>query len=313
MITLNSERGFVKVEKWGDIEELAGFTLDLNPKEHELKEIIGQYNFKERIKCGLSSCHSPHGKGYIVSTKSGRITNIGQDCGKTYFHVEFDQLSKSFDRDVALFDYRENIGNFLRALNSHKQTISNLRKGTFKADEIFKRAQCLIQKNSGCPESVISILSNMIKTKTPDLIKIREASEKEIDILESTQDYKLPRPYYIDEKIGLLKGLSFLYKENNLRDLIILDIESGFKTISELDINAEEFKNLKDWSKWCSEFESKLEKSKSIINTGVTFLEKDNLLQLGYLISDTAERKEYKNFITNLLKPEIFISGGQPA
>jgi hypothetical protein len=100
MITLNSERELISVEAWADIEARPGFVKDLNPAEHTLHAIIGRYLFKNRIQCGLSDCRTPHGKGYIVVTKDGGETNIGKDCGRTYFGVDFEQLARKFDRDL---------------------------------------------------------------------------------------------------------------------------------------------------------------------------------------------------------------------
>ena len=82
MIVLNTDKGLVTIKDWTDIVERPGFSSNLNPNEHTLKAILGRYVFHERIPCGLSDCHTPHGKGYVVSTVSGRETNIGQDCGR---------------------------------------------------------------------------------------------------------------------------------------------------------------------------------------------------------------------------------------
>src|SRR5688572_33182359 len=100
MITLNTDRGLVKVESWQEIIELPGFDSALDPLQHELKEIIGHYQFGDNIKCGLSNCHTPHMTGYVVATKSGPVTNIGQVCGKKYFGVEFTHLSRKLDQEI---------------------------------------------------------------------------------------------------------------------------------------------------------------------------------------------------------------------
>ena len=83
MIILNTERGFIEVENWDDIKSQAAFLENLDPSKHELKSVIGFYAFKEKGKCGLTTCHQPHMKGFIVETKKGILTNIGKDCGKT--------------------------------------------------------------------------------------------------------------------------------------------------------------------------------------------------------------------------------------
>jgi hypothetical protein len=299
VITLNSDRGFVKVECWEDIEELPGFTGALDPKQHELKEIIGRYIFKDYIKCGLSSCHTPHGKGYIVSTKSGPITNIGHNCGKNHFHIEFDELSKSFEKSISLHNYRENIGSFLIHLDTYKEALENLRAGQNGADYLFKKGQLLVKKGGECPDSAVSIFSKLVRNKNPNLFRARKASKKEIEDLEAIQGKELPRPYYIEEEVGVLKGLSFLYEENDLRKLIMLDLNEGFKAIGDLDIDNGNFKDLKHWSAWCSTVETKLNSIQEIIKIAPTLLNKDNLLQLTNMIDDPLDETKYKAFIKN--------------
>lgn len=297
MITLNSERGFVKVENWEDIETLPGFTTNLDPKEHELNQIIGRYIFKDYIKCGLSNCHTPHGKGYIVSTKSGPITNIGHNCGKNHFDVEFDQLSKAFEKDIALHTYRENIGSTLIVLDLYKEKISSIRSGTQGADVLYRKSRLLAKGTSGCPEEATSIISKMIRGRDPVISIEREASKKEIDDLEVIQGKKLPRPYYIQEKVGELSGLSFLFDENCLRSILVLDLEEGFKGLSKLDVDNGSFKELKRWSAWCSDIERKIENIEGLIEVGLKLFQKNNLLKISEAIPDKEKQDEYIRFI----------------
>ncbi|MFM4831267.1 hypothetical protein [Aeromonas media] len=297
MITLNSERGFVKVENWEDIETLPGFTTNLDPKEHELNQIIGRYIFKDYIKCGLSNCHTPHGKGYIVSTKSGPITNIGHNCGKNHFDVEFDQLSKAFERDIALHTYRENIGSTLIVLDLYKEKISSIRSGTQGADALYRKSRLLAKGTSGCPEEATSIISKMIRGRDPVISIEREASKKEVDDLEVIQGKKLPRPYYIQEKVGELSGLSFLFEENCLRSILVLDLEEGFKGLSKLDVDNGSFKELKRWSAWCYDIERKIENIEGLIEVGLKLFQKNNLLKISEAIPDKEKQDEYIRFI----------------
>jgi hypothetical protein len=100
MITLKTERGFVQVEKWEEVTCLPGFVPNLNRSQHKIKDIVGRYIFPHTINCGLSDCHSAHKKGYVVSTESGELTNIGWICGSEYFGEGFDTLSRQFERDL---------------------------------------------------------------------------------------------------------------------------------------------------------------------------------------------------------------------
>ena len=93
MIVLNTGKELVRLESWADIEGRPGYSDNLDPSQHKLSAILGQYAFSAQIRCGLSNCHTPHHRGYLVVTQSGRETNIGKDCGKTYFGVDFEALA----------------------------------------------------------------------------------------------------------------------------------------------------------------------------------------------------------------------------
>lgn len=127
MITLSTEKGLTKVDDWDSIIARAGFIVSLNPLEHELKSILGRYVFQEKVPCGLSNCKTPHNRGYIVVTKDGRETNIGKDCGKNYFGVDFQVMANKFERDITEQDNREALWTFTLKLDELEQRISALR------------------------------------------------------------------------------------------------------------------------------------------------------------------------------------------
>lgn len=122
MIILNTERGFIEIESWDDIKSEVAFLENLDPSKHELKSVVGFYAFKEKGKCGLTTCHQPHMKGFIVETKKGRLTNIGKDCGKTHFGVEFETLSKQLDKDYKESKNREKLDSFNSQVQSLEKT-----------------------------------------------------------------------------------------------------------------------------------------------------------------------------------------------
>jgi hypothetical protein len=297
MITLNTERGLIKVDSWKEIEELPGFTINIDPKEYELKEIVGRYIFKDFIKCGLSSCHTPHGKGYIVTTKAGPITNIGQNCGKKHFGIEFEELSSKLEVEIRLKNYRDNIGSFLIFLDEYRKQLDDIRSGYGGADILYKKSQNLVKKTSSCPDEATTIISRLVRSRNPDIFKSRVASNQEVEDLEVIQKKKLPRPFYIDEKVGSLSGISFLYKENDLRDRLVLDLDQGFKSVELLDIDQAKSSDLKHWSGWVSEVERKLEEAKQILTQGITLNKKENLLQVEKAMEDAEQIKKYRSFV----------------
>src|SRR5690606_4074151 len=153
-----------------------GFVKNLDPKDKVLDSIIGRYIFKNKIRCGLSNCHTPHAKGYIATTKDGHETNIGKDCGKKYFGVDFETLSRKFNRDIIELENREKLWSFSFQIEELEGKVNKIRNGSEGADWLYKQIQPLIFRNKGCPDDVVSRLLNMVKTRNNILTTQRMAS-----------------------------------------------------------------------------------------------------------------------------------------
>lgn len=238
MITLNTEQGLISVENWDDIEARPGFITNLNPLDHQLASIIGRYLFKEKIRCGLSNCHTPHAKGYIVTTKDGQSTNIGKDCGKKYFGVDFEDLSKKFDRDITEKENRIRLFSFSFQIEEVERTISELRKKEHGADWVYKKTLPLLSASKDCPEVIVRQISTMIKTGTGILSVQREATQEEIETMEAMQRRKIQRPHFVEDRIAEITGIQTLHSENDLKKLLVLDLEENLKAFKGKDIDS---------------------------------------------------------------------------
>ena len=297
MITLNSDRGLESVEDWTEVLSLPGFTEKLNPKEHELKEIIGNYTFKDKVACGLQSCRTAHFSGYIVTTKTGHITNIGNGCGKNHFGVDFQSQSNVFKKKVEDHNNRERISQFQSRIKEHFSRLGLLREGKQGADLIYKNAKSLVAPNKNCPSVIIDEVRKIIRARDGAIIIPRIASSGEIETLEASQNRTLPRPYYIDEVKGHLKGIEALFPENDLRELLIVDISQNLTLLDGFDSDSGLYRDLSHWSKWCGEFENKIFSAEKIIKQGIALLEADNLLQLTQFIDTPDEMKRFKRWV----------------
>jgi len=184
MITLSTDRGLVKVEDWKEIASLPGFIDNLDPRNQKLASIIGQYVFPEKIRCGLSNCHTPHAKGYVANTESGLITNIGKDCGKRYFGIDFENQSKKFDSDVKAQNNRESLSKFKNQIETFSENIKTLREASKGADWVHKKIKNLTTFGSEIPSEIVRKLVEMAKTKNGSLLTAQEATEDEIESIE---------------------------------------------------------------------------------------------------------------------------------
>ena len=300
LITINTDKQLIRVDTWDAIMERAGFTDDLDPKQHELKAIIGRYAFRDKLRCGLSSCHTPHNRGYIVVTKSGLETNIGKDCGKTHFGVDFNDMSRQFERDVTEKENRETLWSFHFRLDELVQTIEGIRKGYRGADWLYKRSRPLVELNRGCPAAVVRRVGDMIKTGSTLVVVPREATKAEIDAEEARTGRRVPRPYYIDEPVGQVGHLDALYRENDVREILVLDLETRCKELSDLDIDTMAYEQLSKWVRWTGRVEERLQRVQSAVESGRELLTKRNLSCLSGILTDPTEVDAFGQYLQTL-------------
>lgn len=300
MITLNTDKGLIKVESWDDIRSRPGFAIDLNPAEHALKSIIGRYMFKDKIRCGLSNCHTPHAKGYIVVTTDDQETNIGKDCGKTYFGVDFETLSRKFDRDITEKENREKLWGFSFQLEELKARLTELRAAERGADWVYENTRPLVSRNKGCPDEVVRRVSSMIKTRQGILSTQREATTQEIENLEATQGRKLPKPYYFDEPIAEIAGIEALYRESDLRTLLILDLEENIKSFEKKNIDTLDYEGLGHWVKWVGSIEKTIDQANHVVSRGRVLLNPANLQPLMQILSTQADVTIFRAYLKGL-------------
>jgi hypothetical protein len=300
MITLNSEKGLVQVENWEDIRSRPGFTVELNPKEHKLKAIIGRYVFKDEIKCGLSDCHTPHNRGYIVVTETGAETNIGKDCGRKYFGVEFEMQSRQFERDNEMFLNRIALGSFSFQLDALEDRIHSLRRSNRGATWVHRHTSSLLSPGKGCPGTVVSRVCAMVRARQNAVVIDRLATDSEVEAMEGAQNRTLPRPFYISERIAEIAGFSALYPENDLRELLTIKLEDKIRLFRSLDIDSMSQNDLRHWSQWTGTVAETFDRAQEAVNAGQKLLVRDNLLPFVRILSTASDIATFRSYLKDL-------------
>lgn len=92
---------FTSIEEF---EARSNFHAELQLTADELDRIVGKYELPANrgswALCGLNNCHREHRFGYVIRAKDGRETNIGHECGKREFDVEFEEVEARYRRAV---------------------------------------------------------------------------------------------------------------------------------------------------------------------------------------------------------------------
>ena len=305
MITLNTERGLERIASWDDIATISGFTPNIDPKTVKLKEIIGSYTFDAYIPCGLSTCHQPHGKGFLVAAVDGRVTNIGRMCGKTHFSVEFTQMSRIYLAAVRAQQNREFLGELKNRLPTITTEVADLKSGQNGANWINSHINQLIGTTVALPSPITNAVRQAIRRGDGILMIERAATKQERDAQSAAADVKglehLRRnvSFAVEDRVGQLDGFSALAPGSELRP-ILLAIEPFLSTLPDADIDNLPDKQLRELSKVGGELDANLERLRTLVAAGRRLLVRQNISQLTPFATNRTETQSLEKFLREL-------------
>lgn len=299
MIRLNTDKGWARIDSWDDVLARPGFVTDVDPRTVTLKSIIGSYSFASFLPCGLSTCHTPHGRGYLVTTSDGHETNIGKDCGKKYFSVEFVQMAKVFNRELRAQDQREAIAAFQHKIPSVESRLAEVKDGEHGAHWVRKNALVLTGDAVGLAGGVVHMVRRLVKQRSGAITVDRVATPDEAERMRAQGQRGGVGVIYVTDTIGQLDGITVLYPESDFRELLVermrpLDI---IKSANVADLSNSDLRRM---SKWIEDIEPALARAEALVATGRRLLTQKNIQQLARFAHDKQERRAMLDFITRL-------------
>jgi hypothetical protein len=298
LIALNPDRRLVRLASWEEIEQLVGFTRDINPKQVKLASILSPYRIAYLVPCGLSSCHKKHFKGYIVVTADGRVTNIGHRCGKTHFGVTFTTMVRKIERDLKDSERRDTLLAFQSSIREHAAVVSCLITESKGGSWLYKQMNVLREM----PEQIRRALDDVVRTRSPVLKRQRLQTEEEAYLAYAARNRKpddapdwpedkKPRREMIVEEVDILSGAEILFDGYKLRNLLVTDLQAGLEALGGLVVESATSHQLAKWSKWAGEFDTKLAKCRDIIEAGRLFFDRSNITKLAKVAVKEADKK----------------------
>ncbi|CAM5617535.1 hypothetical protein [Rhodanobacter lindaniclasticus] len=108
-----------------------------------------------------------------------------------------------------------------------------------------------------------------------------------------------PDVNYTEEAVGRLEGISALYKENDVRRLLVHEM-ANLDVVRDLDVESTKEKTLRDLAKWSDSVEPNLAQAEEAIAAGRRLLTKDNLRQLLPLVSVKEDRRVLNAYLAEL-------------
>jgi hypothetical protein len=295
IILRRGDRELVDVPNWDAVTGIPGYTSDVDPSTVRLKEIIGSYILPAEVPCGLT-CRQPHKRGYVVSTETEIVTNLGKDCGAKHFpDANFEQMRRDFNRDVRMKAYREAVSAFKLRIPEISDQVLELRQEG-KGDWVHRCLDRFKTPGHGI-ESVRRSLATMVKENKPRIVKERSATRQEI---ETARALDQPVRQYIEEQVGFVAGLHALDDRNDLREILVVDIGNRLPEIEALDVETASERSLRREVDWISDIDRRLEQALDAIVDGLIFLTKRNLRQLEGLLENDREREAFRAVLRDL-------------
>lgn len=279
-----SKKHFVKITTWDDISKMSGYTDSLDPKKEKLKQVINRYELPNKGKCGLSNCGTPHFRGYIVKTESGKLTNLGHICGNKHFGLNFTSLKNKLDKEVDYFNKVESIKFAQSNITDRYRELSGIETNWKKIESVYRTI-----KSEGL-DGLYDKLEQMKHSKSSTISRQRKATEPEIELEEVRTGKDVQNPFYISEILGDLKGLNYLADRIKIKALI-LNNKIILESLNEFDENKTTFKELSKMVKENENLNDSVREAHSIIADGFKLFSADNMRQFTPLISSKRHRK----------------------
>lgn len=299
MITLSFDRSLIRLSSWDELYETPGYVKVLDAKSVQLREIIGVYSFQTREACGLKNCKQPHGNGYVVTTTSGSVTNIGSICGKRAFSITFTNLRRAFDRDLKAKERRER----LEALQSRLPAVlEQFRSMRDHAKPLYRATMGL--RGSGVPRQIADAVRNMMRIGDGAITKNRKATPQEREFAIESGLARRDMPYYVSEIVGRISSVSALNEAETLRELLN-ELDPTLNRLAECDLSTISDKEARHLDKATSGIDSRLDQIGRTIMSLRAFATQDNIGQLAMILDSPTDRRLFDGFLHSLRAPGL--------
>lgn len=291
-----------------EIENRVDFLKELVvSNEDELKEqldgIVGQYKFKDFVKCGISICRQGHKEGYLALLKNNHEILVGNRCGKNYFGVEFDSFRKTINMQITEAERYERLERTFKELDS---MISEYEIAINNHTLNYEKIRTLIKVLNGSNGFLNYWFINRMKNKIDNgkIFKEIAKSDEEIaierEMLKGGDDSKqVYVERYKKELIGYIEHYEIIWKLKEMEKLVSYfeEVHTTLKHPKDMK-KAERDKVAKNLDK----YKNKLFEINDFCKKANKLLRKKNLIQLEKIFdsNDTMQLDKVRKLVNEL-------------
>lgn len=283
------QHAFGSIQSPADLLSIPGYeaTVDFSPESgRRLAEMLDRYDFtkEDEYPCGIKGCSTIHQHGYLVRTSDGKLTNIGQLCGKRHLNLDFTRVRKAYREKRKAADNLKSIAEIRSSFSVYR----------IRLDDVMARSAALARCRSAlrdCLPEQHDRVVEMGRKGRHEIVRVRRMSKREAQIhysqtRTSRKDYEGGRPT-VEEVVAILAGAEF-FKES-LGLLIKNQILPPLTSLIELNddqIQAMTPRDLENLSRNVNNALRLIEKAEDIAGHGMKFFREANLAQLELMDAD---------------------------
>ncbi len=114
------------------------------------------------------------------------------------------------------------------------------------------------------------------------------------------QGQKIKRPHIVEERIAEISGIHALYPENDLKDLLVRNLDENLQVFKGKDIDLLSFDDLRHWTKWISNIENILERAITAVTLGNDLLSRSNLEPFSQILTKRDDLTLFRSYLKGL-------------
>jgi hypothetical protein len=267
-----------------DYESIASrplFSFDVDPAKTQLVKPIGVYRFREKVSCGLKSCHQQHFRGLVVLTRDGGEVNIGHLCGKKHFGEEFGVYANMVQRFMKRKSHIEVIRQLKAVAGRHLGRIQELRSQERGGEWLVHTMRNLRER---LPGDAMQALHDAARRGEVEVFE---------DVLVEGEEADLQRefgmrnawggrsgPTFRRESRGRIVGARIWAKEPGSA---LWSLAVDIRSVLELDVIACPRKSLPRAADIAAQAESRLAECEALVEAGRRFFTEENIRRLRFL------------------------------
>jgi len=280
--SVEQQNELITINTLEDIRSRPAFREDIDPKQHKIAKLIGDYTFKDQVPCGLNDCHTPHNKGFLARTEDGLETIIGHVCGRKWGGESFVHHKRSFTQRKEYQQHSQLLNSIMSKRNEIEARIKEISERKFGAKWLIGSMKNFREI---CPDAVYGELSKRAIRGEPNVVEHRERSQEDINRLHAMYPNTSRESHRYEEvRIGIFDGLEIF--KSSIHDLLILKVSNVLRELCQTDITSLKASERRKYVEWANQIENRFNEAEELLASGLRFFGESNIKLLHHLSKD---------------------------